>query len=416
MTARIEVFLDWAGACVPLGYLRRVAGRGGELISFAYAPDWLDHPARFEIDPALPLTSGEFYPQGGAMFTTIGDSAPDRWGKDLMRRRERRAAQAEGRPVQALKEIDFLMGVADVSRLGAMRFREEGADRFAAPTGEGVPGLIELGRLLQASERIQADRFDNDDLRMIFAPGSSLGGARPKASVVDAHGQLMIAKFPKADDAVDIELWEAVALTLAQRADIRVAPFKLRLVGGRGVLLSRRFDREGEARMPFISAMALTGHRDGDDDASYLELSEVISARGAHPKRDREELFARIGFSILISNVDDHLRNHGFIREGAAGWALSPAYDLNPVPPHLKPAVLSTAIDLDERTADIGLLMETAGDYGIQARQAKQIVRKLADATRGWADTARALGAREAEIQELSGAFEHDRLKTALHL
>ena len=343
----------------------------------------------------------------------IGDSAPERWGKDLMRRRERRAAPAEGRPAQALKDIDLLLGVADVSRLGAMRFREEGADTFAAPTREGVPGLIKLGRLLQASERIQADRFDDDDLKMIFAPGSSLGGARPEASVVDAHGQLMIAKFPKLDDGVDIALWEAVALTLAHRAGIRVAPFELKSVGGRSVLLSRRFDREGEARLPFISAMALTGHRDGDNDASYLELSEIIAAEGAHPKRDREELFARVGFSILISNVDDHLRNHGFIRESAAGWTLSPAYDLNPVPPHLKPAVLSTAIDFDERTADLGLLLEAADGYGIQAHQAKQIVRRLADVTRQWADIAPCLGARETQIQETSRAFEHDRLQAA---
>lgn len=416
MSVRIEVFLDWAGKCVLLGYLRRTPSRGGELISFAYASGWLEYPHRFEIDPSLPLTSGEHYPQGGQMFGTIGDSAPDRWGKDLMRRRERRAAEVEGRAPRALQEIDFLLGVADISRLGAMRFRKEGTDVFVAPREEGVPGLVELGRLLEASERIQSDTFDDEDLRLIFAPGSSLGGARPKASVVDAQGNLMIAKFPKGDDTIDVEIWEAVALTLAQRAGLRVAPFELKSVGGRNVLLSQRFDRAGKARLPFISAMALTGHRDGDEDGSYLELAEIISAEGAHPKRDREELFRRIGFSILISNVDDHLRNHGFIREGVTGWSLSPAYDLNPVPPHLKPPVLSTAIDLDDRTADLDLLLDTGEEYGLSSKRAKEILREVAAATSSWADVARALGARPAEIKEMSGAFEHDRLEVAGHL
>lgn len=416
MSPRIEIWLDWEGERTLLGHLRRQPSRGGELLSFAYAPDWLKHPQRFAIDPALPLTPGEYHPRGSQMFGTIGDSAPDRWGKDLMRRRERRAAEAEGRSPEALQEVDFLMGVADISRLGAMRFREEGTEAFAAPREEGVPGLIELGRLLEASDRIQADAFDDEDLRLIFAPGSSLGGARPKASVIDAGGNLMIAKFPKTDDTIDIELWETVALTLAGRAGSHVASFELRAVGGRNVLLSRRFDRRGGARLPFISAMALTGHRDGDDDASYLELAEVTSAEGAHPRRDREELFRRIGCSILMSNVDDHLRNHGFIREGAAGWALSPAYDVNPVPPHMKPAILSTAIDFDDRTADIGLLLETAGEYGLQESRAREILREAAEAIRGWREVARALGAKPAEIAEMTGAFEHERLGTALAL
>ena len=350
------------------------------------------------------------------MFGTIRDSAPDRWGKDLMRRRERQAAEREGRAPRALQEIDFLLGVADLSRSGAMRFKGEGTNFFVAPREDGVPGLIELNRLLQASDRIVADTFDDEDLNLIFAPGSSLGGARPKASVLDARGSLMIAKFPKADDAIDIEIWEAVALTLAKQAGVTVAPFELKSVGGRNVLLSHRFDRVGETRLPFISAMALTGHRDGDNDASYLELADVITTQGAQPRADREELFRRIGLSILISNVDDHLRNHGFIREGMAGWTLSPAYDLNPVPPHIKPPVLSTAIDFDDRTADIRLLLETAEEYGLQPGRACEILRKTAHAVRHWKDVARGFGARTAELREMAAAFEHDRLEIALKL
>ncbi|MGP3699517.1 type II toxin-antitoxin system HipA family toxin [Rhodobacter sp. NSM] len=412
----VEVWLDWEAGLVRLGRMRRQARAGGEILSFAYDAEWIAHPMSFAVDPRLPLTPGEFFPDQGQVFGTIGDSAPDRWGKDLMRRRERRAAVAEGRRPRALQEVDFLLGVADVSRLGAMRFREEGSELFVADVGEGVPGTIDLGRLLAASDRIQADDFADEDLRMIFAPGSSLGGARPKASVLDATGNLMIAKFPKADDEHDIETWEAIALTLAARAGIRVAPFELKSVGGRRVLLSRRFDRAGGHRLPFISAMALTGHRDGDDDCSYLEMAEVIDAEGAEPEADRIELFRRIAFSILISNVDDHLRNHGFIRQGAAGWRLSPAYDLNPVPPHLKPAILSTAIDYDDRTADVGLLLETAGEYGIRPRDARTLLRDTAQVIGTWREVAAELGARAAEIREMEGAFEHERREATLSL
>jgi serine/threonine-protein kinase HipA len=416
MSPRIEVYIEWEAGRTLLGHMRRTPSRGGEILSFAYAQDWLEHPLRFAIDPELPLTAGEYHPANGQMFGTIGDSAPDRWGQDLMRRRERRVAEVEGRRPRTLQELDFLLGVADISRLGAMRFREEGTQDFLAARDDGVPGLVELGRLLEASERIQSDAFDDEDLRMIFAPGSSLGGARPKASVIDTQGNLMIAKFPKVDDRYDVEIWEAVALTLAARAGINVAPFELKSVGGRNVLLSHRFDRRGETRVPFISAMALTQHRDGDEDTSYLELAEVLSAEGAHPMRDREELFRRIAFSILVSNVDDHLRNHGFLREGAAGWVLSPAYDVNPVPPDMKAPILSTAIDFDDRTADVGLLLETAGEYGIQTARAKAILREIAVATGAWADVAARFTARAADIKAMEGAFEHERRETALGL
>ncbi|WP_148254979.1 type II toxin-antitoxin system HipA family toxin [Aidingimonas lacisalsi] len=414
-TPRIEVFMDWLGGPQILGRLRRIPSRHAELISFEYAQEWLDHPERFEIDPALPLTKGEFYPDVGMIHGALLDSAPDRWGKDLMRRRERRLAETEGRTPRALQELDLLLGVADISRLGALRFREEGTEPFVASTRSGVPGLVELGRLMAASDRIQQDEFDDEDLQLIFAPGSSLGGARPKASVIDNNGQLSIAKFPKNDDEYDLERWESIALELANRAGIDTAAFNLVTVGNRHVLLSRRFDRQQTHRLPFISAMALTGHRDGDRDCSYLELAEMISARGAHPVRDRQELFRRIAFSILISNVDDHLRNHGFIREGQ-GWSLAPAYDLNPVPPHLKPPILSTAIDLDDRTADIGLLLSTAEEYGLQERRARSIIREVAEATVDWQEVAKRSGARNAEITLMTGAFEHDRLDRALSL
>ncbi|ETX13333.1 hypothetical protein OCH239_10850 [Roseivivax halodurans JCM 10272] len=416
MTERIAVRLDRAGSDTLLGHLRRIPSQGGELVSFAYAAEWLAHPDRFEIGPALPLTPGEHYPPDGRMFGAIGDSAPDRWGRDLMRLYERRSAEIEGRPPRTLQEADYLLGVDDASRMGAMRFQDEAARDTGASGNAGAPGPDELGRLMTASDRIQTDMFDDDDLAAILAPGSSLGGARPKASVTGSDGSLTIAKFPKADDRIDIELWEAVALTLAEEAGLTVAPFTLKPVGRRNVLLSQRFDRRGEARLPFISAMALTGHSDGDEDASYLEIADVITRSGARPERDPEELFARIGFSILISNVDDHMRNHGFIRTGTAGWDLSPAYDINPVPPHAKDPILSTCIDFDDRTADPDLLLSTAEEYGLKQARAREILCRTAGVTGRWREIARRFGAREAEITEMAGAFEHERRSRALAL
>ncbi len=414
MSSLIEVWLDWVDELTLLGHLRRIPNRSGETASFTYARSWREHPKAFAIDPALPLSEGEFYPQSGALFGAIGDSAPDRWGQDLMRYRERRTAQAKGRAPRSLQAIDFLLGVADISRLGAIRFQEEGSECFLAPRTTGVPGVVELGRLLQASDHVQTGSFADEDLRLLLAPGSSLGGARPKASIVDVHGNLMIAKFPKLDDRLDIERWEAIALTLARQAGVDVAPFELKAIGDRHVLLSQRFDRYGVQRLPFISAMALTGHQDGDEDASYLELAEVIATEGAQPQHDREQLFRRIGFSILLSNLDDHLRNHGFIRSRKAGWQLSPAYDLNPVPPHIKPPILSTAITLNDRSADIDLLLETAEDYGLTQRRAREIMREVALATSNWRQTAKRYKAPAIEVDAMAGAFEHVQQEKAL--
>src|SRR5215469_1083565 len=226
--ADIEVHIDFAPGRKRVGTLHRHARRGGEAISFEYHPAWLEDRACFSLEPALALGRGAFVPTGSLpIFGSIGDSAPDTWGRRLMQRAERRRAERERRAIRTLQELDYLLGVSDVSRLGALRFRHVGEEVFQSPAAAGVPGLVELGRLLQATERILRDEESDEDLQIIFAPGSSLGGARPKTSVLDQRGRLSIAKFPKETDEYSIEVWEAIALQLAARAGIRAPEHEL---------------------------------------------------------------------------------------------------------------------------------------------------------------------------------------------
>jgi len=412
----LDVFLDWHGQCRRIGLMRRHAARGRESVTFEYDPEWIGSAESFSIDPSLPIGAGTFRPPAGQeMFGTLGDSAPDTWGRTLMRRRERRAAEREGRAVQTLHEADFLLGVSDETRLGALRFRWAGDDVFQAPQEVGVPGTVALGKLLGASERILRGEESDEDLLLIFAPGSSLGGARPKASVIDQHGCLSIAKFPKETDEYSLERWEAIVLDLAAASGIRVAQHELHENDGRPIFLSRRFDRDGTERIPFLSAMSMTEHRDGER-GSYLEMVDALTMYGANATVDRVELFKRIAFSILVSNTDDHLRNHGFLWLGQRGWTLSPAYDINPTPQDVKPRILATNIDFDDGACSVELLRSVAEEFTLKLDEADTMIREVADVTNTWRDAARRRGAREAEIQRMESAFVHGDLATALAL
>jgi serine/threonine-protein kinase HipA len=412
----IEVHIDLAGSTHPVGVLRRHPARGGETVTFEYANAWLANRSRFSIDPGLKLGRGAFAPaQRQAIFGAVGDSAPDTWGLRLMQRVERRDAEREGRLVRTLSEADYLLDVSDATRLGALRFRWTGEAEFQAPARAGVPSLIELGRLLQVTERILRDEETDEDLQMIFAPGSSLGGARPKASVIDQHGRLAIAKFPKEADDYSIELWEAVALQLAARAGIRTPDNELIRVAGKPVLLSRRFDREGQTRIPFLSALSMMGLKDGDR-ASYPELVDVLTQHGSQAAADARELYRRMVLNVLISNVDDHLRNHGFLWAGRGGWILSPVYDLNPTPVDVRQRVLTTNINLDDGTCDLGLVVSVAEFFGFGAPEAQSIIKEVATVTATWRKVAAGLDARSGEIRRMESAFEHDDLKRAQEL
>jgi serine/threonine-protein kinase HipA len=414
--ADIEIHVDLAGEVRRIGLLRQHTARRGETITFEYADAWLTDPNRFSIEPALALTRGVFSTsRNQILFGSIGDSAPDTWGRRLMQRAERRQAARDGRAVHTLTEADYLLGVSDETRLGALRFRREGEEVFQAPPRTGVPPLIELGRLLQITERILRDEETDEDLQLIFAPGSSLGGARPKASVIDQHGHLSIAKFPRETDEYSIETWEEVALRLAERAGIVTPRHELVDVAGKAVLISRRFDRDEGARIPFLSAMSMTGSIDGER-GSYPEIVDELARHGAQAKADAEALYRRVAFNVLVSNVDDHLRNHGFLWLGKAGWTLSPAYDLNPTPTDLKARILTTNIDLEEGSCSLDLVESAAEYFGLSLQRARTVISEVAQVTNAWREVASNVGASRAEIDRMASAFEHEDLEKGLAL
>lgn len=409
-----EVHLSLEGETRQIGRARSNRVRGKETILFEYTEEWLKDADRFELEPGLPLTRGGFAPPDGqAIHGTLGDSAPDTWGRRLMQRAERRQAEREGRAVRTLLESDYLLGVSDESRLGALRFRRADGQAFLAESSRGIPALVELGRLLQCTDRILRDEETDEDLQLIFAPGSSLGGARPKASVVDQRGRLSIAKFPKESDEYSIETWEEIALRLAERAGIATPHHELLEVSGRSVLLSRRFDRADGHRIPFLSAMAMLGAKDGQT-GSYPEMVDALARHGAQAKKDARALYRRVAFNVLISNVDDHLRNHGFLRIDRTGWTLSPVYDLNPVPADLKARVLTTNIDLEESTCSVDLLEASAEFFALSLPEARWIMKEVAVATSSWRRVAKEVGASRKEIDRMASAFEHDALQQAL--
>jgi serine/threonine-protein kinase HipA len=411
-----EICIDIGGQTRRVGLARSNRPRGVESIVFEYAADWLASPSGFSLEPALPLTPGPFIPPADQItFGSISDSAPDTWGRRLMQWAARRQAEKSGHSARTLMESDYLLGVSDETRLGALRFRWTGDAVFQAPTSAGVPALVKLGELLQVTERILRDEETDEDLQLIFAPGSSLGGARPKASVIDQHSHLAIAKFPKETDDYSVEVWEEIALRLATLAGIETPHHELLHVAGKAVLLSRRFDRTGGRRIPFLSAMAMTGSRDGER-GSYPELVDVLAAQGARARDDVHALYKRVVFNVLISNVDDHLRNHGFLWLGKAGWTLSPAYDLNPVPTDIKARILTTNIDLDEGTCSLELLQEASEYFNLSVKEARRIIKEVAAATATWRDVAQKVGARATEIKRMASAFEHDDLERALAL
>jgi serine/threonine-protein kinase HipA len=254
---------------------------------------------------------------------------------------------------------------------------------------------------------VAVDEDDEDDLRLLLAPGSSLGGARPKASVVDRDGSLMIAKFPHRFDETDAVAWEAVALELAGRAGVSVPKWLTIPVGRKSALLVARFDRRDGARVPFLSAMSMLGAGEKEEH-SYLEVAEALRRHGAAPRQDLAELWRRIVFNVLISNTDDHLRNHGFLYAGQAGWRLSPAYDMNPIPVDVKARVLATSIDPDDPSASMDLAL-AAGDYfGLAAAEARAVAAEVGRAVAGWRQVAARLGIGNAEIERMASAFEHE--------
>ena len=411
---RVLVYAELQGVATLVGRLWTRMRGGRESATFEYDKAWLAHPARFALEPAMELGPGPFHSaSAGPLFGAIGDSAPDRWGRVLMRRAERRRAEREKTTPRTLWETDYLLMVDDELRQGALRFAERENGPFLATDGAvRVPPLVDLPRLLSAAEHVAADTDSDEDLRLLLAPGSSLGGARPKAAVRDRDGHLAIAKFPHKDDDYYVVVWEAVALTLAAKAGIKTPEWRLESVAGKSVNLLRRFDRTKAARIPFLSAMSMLGAND-NETRSYLEIVDALRQFGASPKKDMHALWRRIVFNVLISNTDDHLRNHGFLYAGQNGWHLAPAYDLNPVPTDIKPRALSTAIDLNDGTASLPLALSVAQYFELDAPAAREIALEVGRAVSTWRDVAAELGLAKPQIDRMASAFEHEDLAAA---
>ncbi|HEX4600819.1 MAG TPA: HipA domain-containing protein [Gemmatimonadales bacterium] len=415
-TPVVQVYVDLRGAPHFVGHLYVLASKGCQGATLRYADSWLRNPERYALEPGLTLGAGPHHTaEGRALFGAIGDSAPDRWGRTLIARAERLRAKAEDRTPRTLLEIDYLLGVLDEARSGALRFRlTEGGPFLAVGGASHVPPLMQLRALLDAAARAEDDSILDEDMRLLLAPGSSLGGARPKASVRDGDGTLSVAKLPAIHDTYNAVRWEGVALAIAHRAGVVTPKWRLERVGDREVLITARFDRDGQTRIPFLSAMSMLGATDRDV-RSYLEIADALRQHGAATGTDLPQLWRRLVLNVLVSNTDDHLRNHGFLYAGTAGWRLAPAYDLNPVPTDVKPRVLATAIGPDEDlTASLELALSVAADFDLRPENARQVAAEVGAAVARWRTEGERFGAGRAELDRMASAFEHDDLRLAL--
>lgn len=410
-----HVYIDLEGTAHHVGRLHTHIRDGRERATLEYTDSWREHEEAFPLAPALSVDHGRHHTRADReIFVPLTDSAPDRWGRRLIARRERREARHEGRAPQTLHEIDFLLAVSDSTRQGALRFAREEGGPFLAERGEDeIPPLVELPRLLRASNRVLADSETPEDLKLLLAPGSSLGGARPKASVRARDGSLMIAKFPARGDDWDVVRWEAVALTLAANAGLTTPSWELHSVDEHVVLVLERFDRRGEIRRPYLSAMSMLDAVD-HDTRSYAEIGDALRRHGSSPTDDLEALWRRIVFNVLVSNTDDHLRNHGFLYSGPRGWTLSPVFDLNPVPRTVSPRVLSTPVWIDDDpTASLDIAVEHAGHFRLDDSDAFDVVREVGEAVAEWRTVAEHHGLPGREIRRMATAFEHEDLDRA---
>lgn len=391
--------------------------RGGrESASFVYDASYLAREDAYALDPAMPLVQGALQtPVGLHMFRAFGDTAPDRWGRALITRAEKRRATAEGGTARTLGEIEFLLGVRDDLRQGALRFRDPATGAYLASDDAGVPQLAGLAKLLQAADHLEVDEETEIELRDLLRVGSSLGGARPKTHVIDGLGRVAIAKFPSARyDTWNVPAWEAVSLDLARRAGIRVPDSQLLRISDRSVLVVNRFDRDADRRIGYVSAMTMLEASEGDV-GSYLDMAAAIEQTSARATDDLHELWRRIAFGILISNTDDHLRNHGFLHVGASAWTLSPAFDLNPDPAP-GPKHLSMTIDGYERTASIQTLVSVAPFFRLDEEDAVEVLGEVLDATLSWRDAATAREISQVEIDAMASAFAHNETQVAQDL
>jgi serine/threonine-protein kinase HipA len=413
MEREIHVYMDVDKATVLVGRLWARDKQGIETATFMYDTGWLKRPGAIPLSPTLMLTPGPFQSDKG-LFGAFSDAAPDRWGKKLMRHHERERAKLAGTKPRKLLEADFLLGVDDEIRLGALRFKVPKEDRFLSSSNKPVPPLVDLKKLLSAADRIEKGKEKKGDLDLLLAPAGSLGGARPKAVIRDKDGALALAKFPWKQDDWSVILWEKLTLDLAQNAGIKVAKYRLELKGAKSILMIARFDRgAGQARIPYMSAMTALGASDHSDERSYLEIVDVLRQIGGSPEQDLQQLWRRVVFNILVSNTDDHPRNHGLLL-GPKGWRLSPAFDMNPCPADISGRIHIMAINEEDRSGSLELALSVAEYFGLSLKDAKKISGEIGLAVSKWRNVASSMKISESEIERIESAFAHDDLQQAL--
>ncbi len=408
----IFIYAHWKGLGEPqlIGTLSALAAKGKKAFSFEYDTTWLKSKQQILLDPDIQFYGGPQYPNNKENFGVFLDSMPDTWGRTLMKRREAQESKGKGNKVKTLYEIDYLLGVFDESRMGALRFKTELDGPFLDDNNQNpTPPWSSIRELQEAAKNFENDENENDEARkwlaILMAPGSSLGGARPKANILDENKELWIAKFPSQNDTIDKAAWEYLAYQLALKAGIHMAPSRIEKISGNyHTFFTKRFDRAEGERIHFASAMTMTGNNEDtirDNPASYLDLAEFIQTYGAMINENLEQLWRRIVFNIAISNTDDHLRNHGFILT-SKGWILSPAYDINP---SIDKDGLALNIDIDNNALDFELAKSVGEFFRLSDKEMETILTEVKTAVSDWENTANTIGILRNEQQIMSKAF-----------
>jgi len=407
----IYVYAHWEDFEIPqlMGILSAHQAKGRKAFSFSYDKQWLKLDQQHLIDPDLQLFTGQQFSNNKENFGVFLDSMPDTWGRTLMKRREALLAKISGEKAKTLYDIDYLLGVYDETRMGAIRFKLDPDGEFLDNDLEkSTPPWSTIQKLQQAVIHYENDtdmEAMNKWLQILVAPGSSLGGARPKANIIDEHKHLWIAKFPSKNDTIDKALWEYLAYQLAINAGIEMAECKIEKLGGLyHTFFTKRFDRKGTKRIHFASAMTMTGNTEEtikNQPASYLDLVEFIQNYGCNIEKNLSQLWRRIVFNIAISNTDDHLRNHGFILT-KEGWILSPAYDLNP---SIDKDGLALNINMDDNSLDFEVAKSIGEYFRLTKSEMDQIIQEVTNSVKKWKEIATEIGISRAEQDLMSSAF-----------
>ncbi len=400
---RVYISVQVDGVDVRCGSLDQNVRNNRESVTFSYDAAYLKNPKAFALGPDMPLGAGSFHSAGMTQLRAFGDCMPDRWGRNLMRREEAQLAAEQGRAIRSLFEFDLLCGVNDAQRQGAIRLWDDDGCELAPP-GRGVPREVDLPSILDAAD-LAADDL-SADVHDLFAAGSSLGGARPKASVCDADGRLYIAKFPKKDESKidDICAWEKVSLDILAACGMDVPDSRLLRIAGRSVLLVERFDRKGQRRIPYLSGLSAIGGLDGQDGYSYLDLVDFLTVQGEEASSDKTKLWKHALLSAALGNTDNHMRNFGFLR-GEKGWRLAPFFDVNAT--RLGgPDRFAVGVADDGSAHDVANCMELAGLYDVGNEEACSFAADAAKSISCWQKFAATCGICEASVEAMRPRME----------